>query len=70
MKRIMADFIGTAAAKLKRQQHQQPKSEPTGGVVFVQPEKKKNDFTICHACGFTHKGGLTTTPRSLSQCEP
>ena len=37
MKVFMADFIGTVAAKPKRQQHQQPKSEATGGVKFVQP---------------------------------
>ena len=33
MKRCMANFIDTAAAKPKRQQ--QPKSEPTGCVAFV-----------------------------------
>ena len=58
MKRSVADFIGAAAAKPKRQQQQQLKSEPTGGGAFVQPEKKKKEFFVCHACGFTHKGGL------------
>ena len=42
MKRFMADFIGTAAAKPRNhpQQHK-PKLEPAGGVAFVQPERKK-----------------------------
>ena len=57
MKKFMADFTGTAAAKPKRQHQQHPKPELTGGVAFVQPEKK-NDFPICHTYGFTHKGGL------------
>ena len=58
MKRFMANIIGTAAAKPKGQQQQQPKLEPTGGVTFVQPEKKKKDFPVCHVCGYTHEGGL------------
>ena len=59
MKRFMAKFIGTTAAKQKiQQQQQQPKSEPTGGVAFVQPEQKKKDYTICHACGYTYEEGL------------
>ena len=49
MKRCMADFIGTAAAKSKRQQQQQPKSEPADGVAFIQLEKKKNNNPIYHA---------------------
>ena len=40
MKRFLADFICTATAKPKRQQQQQLTSESTGGVAFVQLEKK------------------------------
>ena len=58
MNRFMTVFIGTAAAKPKKQQQQQPKLEPMYDVTFVQPEKRKNDFVSCHACGFTHKVGL------------
>ena len=49
MKRFMANFIGTAAAKPKsQQQHHKPKPEPASGVAFMQPEKNR---PLCHACG-------------------
>jgi hypothetical protein len=51
----MADLTDTVVAKPKRQQ-QEPKSEPTGNVAFVQPETKNKDFPVCHACGYAHKG--------------
>ena len=56
----MADCIGTAAGKPKRQQQQQPKSESSGGlgVALVQPEKRKKQkgpFPVCHACDKQHE---------------
>ena len=58
MKRFMADFIDTSAATPEKYQHQQTKFDPTSGVTFKQPEKKRKDFLACHACGYNHKGGL------------
>ena len=60
IKRFMADCIGTAAGKPKRQQQQQPKSESSGGlgVALVQPEKRKKQkgpFPVCHACDKQHE---------------
>ena len=27
-------------------------------MAFVQPERKKNNYPICHACGKYHEGGI------------
>ena len=70
MKRFMANFIGTAAAKPKSQQHKKPKSEPAGGVAFVQPERKKRT-TISFAmhAGNTTMGASTTAIKSRTPCK-